>query len=67
MIRDRIKLVIDSNQNKSALALAGPPGVAARNIMGTNVHRAFKLPVERAKVDRFRQLQGEAVKTFQES
>ena len=38
MIRDRIKLVLDSNQHKSALVLAAPKGFAALNIIGTTLH-----------------------------
>ena len=35
--------------------------------MGTTIHRAFKLPVERGNVGRFRQLEGEAANTSRES
>ena len=66
MIRDRIRLILDGSQTRSALVLAAPTGIAARNINGTSLHRAFKLPVERGGVGRFRPVEGEMLNTFRD-
>ena len=61
MVHDRIKLVLHSKQHKRTLVLAAPTGVAARNIIGTTINRAFKLPVDQSNVGRFRKLESEAL------
>ena len=66
LIRDRIRLILDVSQTRSALILAAPTGVAARNINGTTLHRAFKLPVERGGIAKLRALEDEVLNTFRD-
>ena len=66
MISDRIHLQLDGIERPSALVVAAPTGVAARNIDGTTLHRAFRLPVERGGVGRLLPLHGETLNKFRD-